>query len=118
MPHSAFQLKRFFCENSMTKTLDSPLHLLWQKQVLPYYHMQTITFKVPEEEADFIRQEARKNDLSISEFIRRKIRNDTGTAEPVKEVFCPITHTTIFSGSSDLPPLTTESVKKILADFP
>jgi len=80
--------------------------------------MQTITFKVPEEEADYIKAEASNSNLSISEFIRRKIRNQSGEYEPVREVYCPITQTTIFSGSEDLAPLTSESVEKILADFP
>lgn len=84
--------------------------------VLP---MQTITFKVPEEEAKYIKEEAQNNNLSISEFIRRKIRNQSEEEyEPVKEVFCPITKTTIFAGSQDLPPLTSESVEQILSDFP
>ena len=95
-----------------------PSNLTEEPQGITVLPMQTITFKVPEEEAKYIKEEAQNNNLSISEFIRRKIRNQSEENEPVREVFCPITRTTIFAGSQDLPLLTSKSVEKILADFP
>jgi hypothetical protein len=78
----------------------------------------TITFKVTEDEARQIRARARKEGLTVSEFLRLRARATLPTARKPRKVRCPRTGAMIFSGPSDRPPITTESVRQILADFP
>ena len=81
--------------------------------------MPTITFKVSPEEARRLREAARGARITLSEFLRKKVR-----AAPEKKKLKPLlkrcryTGAMIFAGNPDYPPLTTESVREMLADFP
>lgn len=80
--------------------------------------MATISFKVSDEEARTIRARARLERLTVSEFLRRQA---VATARPptaVGRVICPLTGATIFDGAEYLPPLTVDSTREMLADFP
>lgn len=81
--------------------------------------MKTISFKVSEEEARRIRQLARREKVSVSEFLRRRA---IGTAEsghvPVGKIRCAITGAEIFAPLTGEAPLTTEAVREMLSDFP
>jgi hypothetical protein len=76
--------------------------------------MKTLTFKVTEDEERSIRQEARRAGISISEFLRQRIRG----AGAVKVVKSRNTGAPAFACATDTPPLTTQSVRDMLADFP
>ena len=80
--------------------------------------MTTITFKVTEEEAWRIRAQASKDGISISEYLRRR----AGVVEPGPEeprrVRCRHTGAMIFSSMGGQSPVTTESVRELLSDFP
>ena len=80
--------------------------------------MTTITFKVTEDEARQIRTRARKEGLTVSEFLRRRVKAAPLASRKPKRVRCPHTGAMIFSGTSDQTPLTTEAVRQMLSDFP
>ena len=82
--------------------------------VLP---MITLTFKVREEEAAAIRREAKAQGISISELLRRRSIIPE-TRKSIETVICEYTGARIFKGDPTFVPLTTESVKQMLADFP
>jgi hypothetical protein len=80
--------------------------------------VKTITFKVTDEEARRIRAAARRQRLTVSEFLRRRAAGpELSPAEP-ELVKCPLTGAMIFAPLADAPALTLESVKEMLADFP
>lgn len=83
--------------------------------VLP---MKTLSFKVSEEEAEEIRRQAREADLSVSEFLRRRARGESLEPVPIQVTECEFTGSMVFSGGPELPPLTTETVREWLSDFP
>ena len=83
--------------------------------VLP---MTTLTFKVNEEEALNLRRAARRAKLTLSEYLRRQIRGKPEELKPVGRVKCRHTGAMIFAPMPEHPPLTTETVKELLADFP
>ena len=79
--------------------------------------MRTISFKVRDDEARRIRQLAKSEGVSVSEFLRRRaIGNEE--AVPVGRERCDLTGAEIFAPLPGSPPLTTEDVRRILADFP
>ena len=78
----------------------------------------TISFKVSDEEARLIRARARSEGVSVSEHLRRRSRLAIPPPSPPKLVRCPHTGAVIFATLEDLPPLTTETVRELLADFP
>lgn len=80
--------------------------------------MATISFKVSDEEARLIRARARSEGISISEYLRRRARLAMPPPSSPRLVRCPHTGTMIFAALDDLPPLTTEAVRELLADFP
>ena len=80
--------------------------------------MTTLTFKVSDQEARFLRLAAQRERLSLSEFLRRRLGSVLPTAPSVKVVRCPTTGAMIFSPESPASPLTTSVVREILADFP
>lgn len=80
--------------------------------------MATISFKVSEDEARLIRARARNEGVSVSEYLRRRARLATPDTGPLRQVRCPHTGAMIFAAPDDLPPLTTEMVRTLLADFP
>jgi len=80
--------------------------------------MTTITFKVGEDEARSLRVAARRAKLTLSEYLRRQIRVNTAELEPVGRIKCRHTGAVIFAKAPHHPPLTTEAVREMLADFP
>ncbi len=79
--------------------------------------MKTLTFKVEDEEARRLRSRARREGLTLSEFLRRRAQNDPVPPPAVQKVRCPRTGVMIFSGVGT-GPLTTESVRNLLDEFP
>jgi hypothetical protein len=80
--------------------------------------MATITFKVTAEEARLIRARAKKERLSVSEYLRRQASGSTSGARKPRRIRCPHTGAMIFSAPGDQAPLTTESVRDLLSEFP
>ena len=80
--------------------------------------MATISFKVSDEEARLIRARARSDGVSVSEYLRRRARLAMPPPSSPRLVRCPHTGTMIFAALEDQPPLTTEAVRELLADFP
>jgi hypothetical protein len=78
--------------------------------------MTTITFKLSDEEARALRRNARKERLTVSEYVRRALRPGR-RAGPPKLVKCAVTGAVIFAGCEG-PALTTASVRDMLEDFP
>lgn len=80
--------------------------------------MVTISFKVSEEEARLIRSRARKEGVTVSEYLRRRARIATPGPRKPRLIRCRHTGAMIFAATDDQPPLTTEGVRELLADFP
>lgn len=80
--------------------------------------MTTISFKVTSEEARAIRSRARQEQMTVSEFLRRQAVIPSQPASKIKLRQCPLTGATIFDAADHLPPLTVESTREMLADFP
>ena len=81
--------------------------------------MTTISFKVRAEEAQAIRARAKRERLTVSEFLRRRAVAPPRPAAKLKLRRCPLTGVHIFDGIGDsLPPLTVEATREMLADFP
>lgn len=80
--------------------------------------MPTLTFKVTEDEARRIRALARRQKMSVSEYLRRQAQPQADRAGRVGRVRCAHTGATIFAPAPDLPPLTTDSVRGMLAELP
>jgi len=80
--------------------------------------MATITFKVTEEEARLIRSRARKERVTVSEYLRRRAGNLESPSPKTRKVRCPHTGAMIFAAPENQPPLTTEAVRELLSDFP
>lgn len=80
--------------------------------------MATLTFKVTDEEARQIRAKARKERVTVSEYLRRRASMSLVPAGKPAKVRCPHTGAMIFAASEYEPPLTTEAVRELLADFP
>jgi hypothetical protein len=80
--------------------------------------MTTLTFKVTAAEARRIRGEARREKLTLSEFLRR--RAGVSAVEPLKpgKVLCPFTGAMVFAPMAGYPPLNLETVRDIMGDFP
>lgn len=79
--------------------------------------MKTISFKVTEDEERRIRQLARRELLSLSAYLRsRAAGNPAGVA--IGKTRCKFTGAEIFSTPAGAVPLTTETVREMLADFP
>ena len=80
--------------------------------------MATITFKVTEDEARLIRARARKEGVSVSEYLRRRASVSLPASPKPRRVRCPHTGAMIFAAPENQAPLTTESVRDLLSDFP
>jgi hypothetical protein len=81
--------------------------------------MQTITFKLADNEAHRLRVQAKKAGLTVSEFVRRRLQSEENqTREGPAFQICPRTGARIFAPAPHYPPLTTESVKEMMSDFP
>lgn len=80
--------------------------------------MATISFKVSDDEARTIRMQAKKEGVSVSEFLRRRACLPLPPPRSPARVRCSHTGALIFAVPESLPPLTTEIVRDLLADFP
>ena len=80
--------------------------------------MKTISFKVTPEEAREIRANARREHLTVSEFLRRQASAPVQQATRLQRTKCPKTGALVFGRIEKLPPLDVESTKEMLADFP
>ena len=80
--------------------------------------MATITFKVTEEQARLIRSQARKERVTVSEYLRRRAGLSLAPAPKPAKVRCPHTGAMIFASPDNQPPLTTDAVRELLSDFP
>jgi len=80
--------------------------------------VKTITFKVSEDEARMIRSLAKAERTSLSEYLRRKATGTTSSAGTLRRVRCEFTGAMIFDNSPGTAPLTTQSVREMLVDFP
>lgn len=83
--------------------------------VLP---VATLTFKVSEREARLIRSQARRERITVSEYLRRRASAPAAPARKPAKVRCVHTGAMIFAPLGDQPPLTTEAVRELLSDFP
>lgn len=79
--------------------------------------MKSITFKLDEEDARRLREAARRNRVTLSEFIRGQLLG-RADARPINLVRSAETGAEIFASAPHLRPLTTEAVREMLADFP
>jgi hypothetical protein len=80
--------------------------------------MATLTFKVTDHEARLIRSRARKERITVSEYLRRRASLSLASAGKPARVRCPHTGAMIFAPPDNQPPLTTEVVRDLLSDFP
>ena len=80
--------------------------------------MTTLTFKLQDDEARSLRAAARRVGLTVSEFVRRRLRTDGAEAKPVGRIKCRHTGAMIFAPAPQHPPLSTAAVREMLADFP
>lgn len=80
--------------------------------------MQTISFKISPEEARIVRERARQEHLTLSEFLRRQAVAPPQSAAKVRTRLCPLTGATIFDAGEQLPPLTVEATRDMLINFP
>ena len=80
--------------------------------------MVTVSFKVNDDEAALIRSRARREGISVSEYLRRRARLPAPGPRRPRLVRCPHTGAMVFAAQADQPPLTTEAVRGLLADFP
>jgi hypothetical protein len=80
--------------------------------------MTTLTFKVTDQQARLIRNRARKERVTVSEYLRRRATLVLAPARPPSKVRCPHTGALIFAAVDDQPPLTTDAVRELLVDFP
>ena len=78
--------------------------------------MTKITFKVTEDEARLIQSLARREQVSVSEYLRRRTNVSAPTSRKPRQVRCPHTGAMIFAAPENQPPLTTESVRELLSD--
>jgi hypothetical protein len=80
--------------------------------------MATLTFKVTPQEARLIRSRARKERVTVSEYLRRRASLSLAPAPKPAKVRCPHTGAMIFAPPDNQPPLTTDAVRELLSDFP
>jgi hypothetical protein len=78
----------------------------------------TLTFKVTDEEARLIRSGARRERVTVSEYLRRRARLSLSPSSRPGKVRCPHTGAMIFAAPENQPSLTTSAVRDLLADFP
>jgi hypothetical protein len=80
--------------------------------------MATLTFKVTEREARLIRSRARRERVTVSEYLRRRASMSLAPAPKPDKVRCRYTGATIFASPGNESPLTTDAVRDLLSDFP
>ena len=80
--------------------------------------MATLTFKVTDQEARLIRARARKERVTVSEYLRRRASLPLAPARTPAKVRCSHTGAMIFASADGEPALTTDAVRELLSDFP
>lgn len=83
--------------------------------------MTTITFKVTALEAARIRRMARREGLTVSEFLRRRAMQPSPTAVEVGAYHIEtsaVTGLPVMHAPESVPPVSSEQVRELLADFP
>jgi hypothetical protein len=81
--------------------------------------MHTITFKVTEREAARIREMARREGVTLSEFLRRRAMIPLPESEgEYRIVEDPVTGLPVMEAPPGRPAVTSEQVRALLADFP
>ena len=72
-----------------------------------------------DDEARLIRALARREKLTLSDYLRRRATSASDARSgKVQRTRCKYTGAKIFAASPELPSLSTESVREMLADFP
>lgn len=79
--------------------------------------MTTLSFKVSSTEARRIRRLAQDENLSLSEYLRRRASGQPTRPTKPGRTLCPLTGALVFAPLIDNAPLTTERVNEILGDF-
>jgi hypothetical protein len=80
--------------------------------------VKTLTFKVSDDVARQLKDEARQERVSLSELVRRRLRAGSSDELLVSRELCPESGVEVFTSKGKLQPLTTEIVKEYLANFP
>ena len=80
--------------------------------------MKTLSFKVTDQEARFIRGNARRQHVTISEYLRLRAAAPAPVVGKPQLVRCPVSGAMIFDVAKGLQPLTVGSTQEMLADFP
>jgi hypothetical protein len=82
--------------------------------------MPTITFKVTSREAARIRESARREGLTVSEFLRRRAM--AAAALPAAEGYRigrdPLTGLPVMEAPAAVVPVTSAQIRAMMADFP
>ncbi len=82
--------------------------------------MPTITFKVTPREAARIRELARRESLSVSEFLRRRAVASaaSGPEGAYRIARDPLTGLPVMEAPPGVGPVSSEQIRALLADFP
>ena len=83
--------------------------------------MPTLTFKVTEKDAAQIRRLARKERRTVSDYLRRRAIPASSSSTPAGSYHIetsPITGLPVMHAPAGTPPVTSEQVRELLADFP
>ncbi len=80
--------------------------------------METLKFEVTSDEASEIRAQAEAERKNLVTYLRSRAIPPKNEESPVRIVRCKFTGARIFEGLPGAPPLTNESVKEMLSDFP
>ena len=82
--------------------------------------MATVSFEIEEDKLKAYRRQAKAAGLSLSEFIRRRMDGEVTYNKPKtpKTVIAKYSGVRVFAGDPSYIPLTNESVKEMLSDFP
>lgn len=78
--------------------------------------MTTMTFKIEDEKAAEIREYVRSRGITVSEYLRDRARVVSAVAP--RTVKAKYSGAPVFEGHPSYLPLTNESVREMLADFP
>jgi hypothetical protein len=78
----------------------------------------TLSFKIFPEEARFLRNEARKQQLTLSEYLRRALLIPKNTPKQKPRLEKSSITGVVLVSPEGTPPLTSERVRELLADFP
>jgi len=82
--------------------------------------MPTITFKVTDREAARIRELARREGLTVSEFLRRRAMASAAAvpAEGYRIAEDPLTGLPVMEPPPGMAPVSSEQIRALMADFP